>query len=86
MIVCNMETGMADQIRSMIVETLLLDVKSADTDLLAPGLLDSLNLIELLTELERWFKVRFDWRALGLDDLRSPAMLAALVARSRTAS
>ncbi|HLK67587.1 MAG TPA: radical SAM protein [Bryobacteraceae bacterium] len=74
--------GMADQIRSLIVETLLLDVESSDTDLLAPGLLDSLLLIELLTELERCFQVSFDWRSLEFDDLRSPAMLAALVARS----
>ena len=79
-------TRLAEQIRSIAVETLLSDVESADTDLLTPGLLDSLLLIELLTELERHFRVRFDWRSLGFEDLRSPAMLAALVLKSRRAS
>jgi acyl carrier protein len=72
---------MANEIRSLINETLLVKVESADTDLLATGLLDSLHLIELLTQLEQRFSVRFDCRSLELDDLRSPAMLAALVAR-----
>jgi pyruvate-formate lyase-activating enzyme/acyl carrier protein len=75
------DPGLADEIRSLIVETLLVKVESADTDLLATGLLDPLGIIDLLTQLERRFEVRFDCQSLEFDDLRSPAMLAALVAR-----
>ena len=75
------DPGLADEIRSLVTETLLVNVESADTDLLATGLLDSLRLIDLLTQLEQRFNVRFDCQSLEFDDLRSPAMLAALVAR-----
>jgi len=75
------DSGLVHEIRSLIIDTLLVQVESADTDLLATGLLDSLGLIELLTQLEQRFKVRFDYQSLEFDDLRSPAMLAALVAR-----
>jgi len=77
----SIDPGLADEIRSLVAGTLLVNVESADTDLLATGLLDSLRLIDLLTQLEQRFKVRFDYQSLEFDDLRSPAMLAALVAR-----
>jgi D-alanine--poly(phosphoribitol) ligase subunit 2 len=78
------ESGLVHEIRSLIIDTLLVQVESADTDLLATGLLDSLGLIELLTQLEQRFNVRFDYQSLELGDFCSPATLAALVARYNT--
>jgi hypothetical protein len=70
------DPGLADEIRSLVTETLLVNVESADTDLLATGLLDSLRLIDLLTQLEHSRVCRgtcsMNWRARGDPKLWSP--------------
>ncbi len=69
---------------ALFVESLHIEVPSADTDLFESGILDSLQLVELLVQLERrfGFKIRID--DIDLDDLRTLAGIARLVA-ARTA-
>lgn len=55
----------------VIRETLLVEVASADDDLLASGTLDSLTLMELLAQLESQFGLKFSLAELDIDDLRS---------------
>jgi D-alanine--poly(phosphoribitol) ligase subunit 2 len=65
----------------LFAEQLHINVPSADTDLLGTGLLDSLQLVELLLQLEQHFGIRVPIDSIELDDLRTLARLARLVAR-----
>ena len=66
---------------ALFVETFHVEVPSADTDLFESGMLDSLQLVELLLQLEQQFGVRVKIEDIELDDLRTLARLARLVAR-----
>lgn len=57
------------------------EVPSADTDLLESGILDSLQLVELLVEIEVRFDRRIDIEEIELDDLRTLQGLASLIVR-----
>jgi len=59
-----------------------LEVPCADTDLLETGLLDSLQLVDLLLLIEEEFGRRISLEAIELDDLRSLTRLAELVCTS----
>lgn len=69
---------------ALFVENLHIEAPSADTDLFETGILDSLQLVELLLQLEQRFdfKIRID--DIDLDDLRTLHRIARLVA-ARTA-
>jgi acyl carrier protein len=67
---------------ALFVETFHVEVPSADTDLFESGMLDSLQLVELLLQLEQQFGVRLKIEGIELDDLRTLARLARLVARA----
>jgi acyl carrier protein len=60
-------------------EKLFIDVPSADTDLIDTGLLDSLQLVQLLLHVERDLGYRIPLDEIGLDDLRSLARLAKVI-------
>ncbi len=68
------------QIVELLEKTLGVDIESPDFDLLESGVLDSLALIEVMTELESAFGVEIPLDALELDDLRTARSLALLVA------
>jgi D-alanine--poly(phosphoribitol) ligase subunit 2 len=72
------------ELGALFVESLHIEAPAADTDLFETGILDSLQLVELLLQLEQrfGFKIRID--DLDLDDLRSVERIATLVA-ARTA-
>ena len=69
---------------ALFVESLHIEVPSADTDLFESGTLDSLQLVELLVQLERRFGFKIKIDDIDLEDLRTLAGIARLVA-ARTA-
>lgn len=69
-----------DKLGALFVETFHIQVPSADTDLLESGILDSLQLVELLVQLEQRFGLRIKVEDIDLDDLRTLARIARLVA------
>ena len=73
-----------EEVTAILSEELHLAVPSPETDLLGTGTLDSLLFVELLLQLERRFGLRVDMENLDLDDFRSVASIAGLVASSRS--
>ena len=69
---------------ALFVESLHIEVPSTDTDLIETGILDSLQLVELLVQLEQRFGFIIKIDEIDLDDLRTLAGIARLVA-ARTA-
>jgi acyl carrier protein len=65
-------------------DKLFIDVPSADTDVIDTGLLDSLQLVQLLLHIEQQLGVRIPLEEVALDDLRSIARLAGVIT-ARTA-
>lgn len=76
--------GIQQKLTEIFAKKLNLDVPSIDTDLVGTGLLDSLTLLELLTHLDEAFGVSISPEDLELENLRSIANIAELVAQ-RTA-
>lgn len=65
---------------ALFVESLHIEVPSADTDLFETGILDSLQLVELLVQIEQRFGFRIKIEDIDLDDLRTLARIARLLA------
>ena len=65
---------------ALFAESLHVEVPSPDTDLLETGVLDSLQLVELLLQLEQRFGFQLKIEDIDLDDLRTLARIARLVA------
>jgi D-alanine--poly(phosphoribitol) ligase subunit 2 len=63
----------------LFVESLHVEAPSPDTDLFESGTLDSLQLVELLLQLERRFGVRVAIESIDLDQLRTLERIAKLV-------
>lgn len=68
-----------DRLHALFRREFKIDVPSAETDLLREGLLDSLQLIELLLHLEEEFHVSISFDALEIEDFRSLGTIAALL-------
>lgn len=75
-------TEMTEQVSELIRRTLLVDVQSPDTDLIEAGVIDSLALISLITEIEREFSVELPLDDFDVDSFRSAEQIAAYVAAS----
>ena len=75
-------TAALERLRSLFFEHFHVEVPSADTDLLESGMLDSLQLVDLLLLIEEEFGRRISLEAIELDDLRSLSRLAQLVGTS----
>ncbi len=75
-----MTDAIVERLRALFVESLHIEVPSADTDLFETGMLDSLQLVELLLQLEQQFGFRIKIDDIELDDLRSLARIAGLLA------
>ena len=74
-----------ERLHGLFLERFHIDVPAPDTDLLDTGMLDSLQLVELLLQIERVFGLRIALDAIDLEDLRSVSRLAGLVStRSAT--
>ena len=71
-----------ERLRALFLEHFHVEVPSVDTDLLETGMLDSLQLVDLLLLIEEEFGRRISLEAIELDDLRSLWRLAALVGTS----
>jgi methoxymalonate biosynthesis acyl carrier protein len=75
-----MQTSVIRELSALFSEKLNLEVPSADADLIASGLLDSLRLVELVLEIEASLGFRIPIDEIDLDDLRSVRRIAALIA------
>jgi acyl carrier protein len=64
-------------------DKLFIEVPAADTDLLDSGLLDSLQLVQLLLHVEQDLGCRIPLDEIDLDDLRSLERLARVVEAGR---
>jgi acyl carrier protein len=69
-----------ERLGALFTESFQIEVPSADTDLLDTGILDSLQFVELLAQLEQRFGFRIALEDVNLDDLRTLARIARLVA------
>lgn len=68
-----------ERLRALLLEHLHVEVPSADTDLLETGVLDSLQLVDLLLLIEQHFGRRIAIESIDLENLRSLARLARLL-------
>jgi acyl carrier protein len=64
-------------------DKLFIEVPATDTDLIDSGLLDSLQLVQLLLYVEEDLGHRIPLDEIDLDDLRSLERLARVIAQSR---
>ena len=75
-----------ERLGALFVESFHIEVPSAETDLFETGTLDSLQLVELLVQLEQHFGIRIAIDKIDLEDLRTLARIARLVAVSTGAA
>jgi methoxymalonate biosynthesis acyl carrier protein len=75
-----------ERLGAVFVESLHIEVPSADTDLLESGILDSFQMVQLLLELEQRFAFRIKLEDIDLDDLRTLSRIARLVAANGAAA
>lgn len=68
-----------ERLRALMLEHLHVEVLSADADLLETGVLDSLQLVDLLLLIEERFGRRIAIEAIDLEDLRTLTRLAQLL-------
>jgi methoxymalonate biosynthesis acyl carrier protein len=71
--------ALIERLSALFVERFNVEVPAPDTDLLDTGILDSLQLVELLLQLEQEFDFRIAIETLELDDLRTLARLAGVL-------
>lgn len=79
-------SAIVERLNRVFAEDLHIEAPAPDVDLLASGVLDSFQLVELLLHLELRFGIKLSLEELDVDDLRTPARIARLVARHREAS
>jgi D-alanine--poly(phosphoribitol) ligase subunit 2 len=70
-----------NEVAGIFSDKLNVEVSSYDLDLFEGGILDSLQLVELLFQLEQQFGARISLDSLDLDDLRSIERIAVMLAR-----
>ena len=73
-------TTITERLGALFTERFHIEVPSADTDLLETGILDSFQFVELLFQLEQHFGLRVSIDDIDLEDLRTLARIARLVA------
>ena len=75
-----------ERLGAVFTESFHIEVPSPDTDLLESGILDSFQFVELLLQLEQRFNLRIKIDDIDLEDLRTLARIARLVAASSGAA
>jgi D-alanine--poly(phosphoribitol) ligase subunit 2 len=76
-----MQASIIDELSALFDEALHIEVPSPDTDLIDSGLLDSLQLVQLLLQIEERMGARIPLDEVELDDLRSVGRLARVIAQ-----
>jgi D-alanine--poly(phosphoribitol) ligase subunit 2 len=76
-----MQASLIGDLSALFSDALHIDVPSPDTDLIESGLLDSLQLVQLLLQIEERMGTRIPLEEVDLDDLRSLGRLARLIAQ-----
>ena len=74
------DSAIIERLGALFTERFHIEVPSADTDLLESGILDSFQFVELLLQLEQNFNLRMKIDHIDLEDLRTLARIACLVA------
>jgi acyl carrier protein len=74
-----MPANIVDELNALFEEALHMEVPGPHTDLIESGLLDSLQLVQLLLQIEERMGARIPLEEVDLDDLRSIGRLAALI-------
>ena len=72
----NHSESVAAEVADIFSQKLQIDVPTYDTDLFEAGILDSLQLVELLLELEKAFSVRISLGDTDLENFRSIERIA----------
>jgi acyl carrier protein len=67
------------RLNSLFTEKLNVRVPTPDTDLIGSGVLDSMQIVELIAQIELEFGLRIDLERVDFDDLRSLARIARLI-------
>ena len=65
-----------------VLQVVNADIKNDDTDLLASGLLDSFDIVNLVSQLEEAFTVEIEPTDIVPENFRTVAAIAALMERS----
>jgi len=78
--------GIIERLGAVFAESFHVEVPSPDTDLLESGILDSLKFVELLMQLEQRFSLRIKIEDIDLDDFRTLARIASMVAANGAAA
>jgi len=76
--------AIVERLGALFAQSFHIEVPSPDTDLLESGILDSFQFVELLAQLEQHFGLRLRIDDIELDDLRTLARIARMVAAPRT--
>lgn len=74
------DPALTQQTVELIQDVLQVDVPAPDTDLVDAGLIDSLALLTLITEVEREFAIQLPLDEFELSSFRSAEQIAAVVA------
>ena len=74
------EHTVIERLGALFAESFHIEAPSSDTDLLESGILDSFQFVELLFQLEQHFGLRVNVEEIELEDLRTLARIARLVA------
>lgn len=80
------DAQLQERIIALIRETLLVEVPTPETDLIDSGLIDSLALVSLITEIEHDFGIQLPLDEFDLDRFRSAQQIAAFVAANDPAA
>ena len=81
----NENSAIGQRLLNLFADAFQIEAPAADLDLIESGVLDSLQLVELLYRLEREFGARIPIEHIDLDDLRTLERIAGLIA-ARTAT
>jgi acyl carrier protein len=73
-------TTLTEQVSELIQDVLQVEVPDPGTDLVEAGLIDSLALVSLITEVELEFEIRLPTDEFDLSRFRSAEQIAAVVA------
>lgn len=74
------DTAIVRHLSALFRDKLFIEVPAPDTDLIDSGLLDSLQLVQLLLHVEQDLGHRIPLDEIDLDDLRSLERLAGVIA------
>jgi acyl carrier protein len=77
------EKTVVEDLRALLLRNLSIHVDSDADDLLASGLLDSLNLVRLISHVEKQFAVELPISDVGIESFRSIAAIAELIEHRR---